>query len=209
MPRRFVSMGLLLAVAFASGCGSSSSTSSQPSRSVSTIASELAARRDAFVAFYKDLSAKVPARKASLEAALRINSALSGTHANAVVAARALSEYFSDATAWQRAMRSLPAGNGELASIRSKFARGAVDEVRYARNLAAVILAASARQPFKALAERAQTEKAASQKANTEAGDEMTAVEQRLGGAAAFKGRINPRSLEELVATMKQEAGPS
>jgi hypothetical protein len=209
MPRRFVSMGLLLAVAFVSGCGSSSSTSSQPSRSVSTIASELAARRDAFVAFYENLSAKAPARKASLEAALRINSALSGTHANAVVAARALSEYFSDATAWQRAMRSLPAGNGELASIRSKFARGAVDEVRYARNLAAVILAASARQPVKALAERAETEKAASQKANAEAGDEMTAVEQRLGGASAFKGRINPKSLEELVATMKQEAGPS
>jgi hypothetical protein len=203
VPRRFVSMGLLL-VAFASGCGSGGS-----STTTSTRASDLTARRDAFVAFYENLSARVPARKASLEAALRINSALSGTHANAVIAARALSEYFSDATAWQRAMRSLPAGNGELASIRSKFARGAVDEVRYARNLAAVILAASARQPFKALAERAQKEKAASHKANTEAGDEMTAVEQRLGGASAFKGRINPKSLEELVATMKQEAGPS
>ena len=192
----------LLALAVVSGCGGATKSPSSDPQSAS-----LSPAQSEFVAFYNALAADFPARKASLEAALRLNSAINSGQHRAVRAARAIREYASDANAWQRAMRSLPAGNSELASIRSKFARAADDELRYAGDYAAVVLAASEGKSFKAPAERGEAEKAALKKATGEASDELNAVENALGGASAFQGRMHTKPAEELVASMRQEAG--
>jgi hypothetical protein len=203
VPRLFGFVGLLLALALASGCGATSSTTSNTQASTGS----LTARQNAFVALYDAFTADVPARKNSLEAGLRLRSSLTGEHANIGAAKRAVSEYLSDAKAWQRAMEALPAINSELAPIRANYARGAAGEVQWVRGYAAVLRAASAGKPYKTLAESSEAQKAKFEAANNEGSDAMNAVIQRLGGLIAFRVRVNTKPLEELTASMRQQAG--
>jgi hypothetical protein len=104
-------------------------------------------------------------------------------------------------------MEALPATNSEVVPIRSNFARGAAGEVRWVQGYAAVLRAASAGKPYKTLAARSEALKPKFEEANNEGSDVMNAVIQRLGGPNAFHGRVNTKPLEELTASMRQQAG--
>jgi hypothetical protein len=104
-------------------------------------------------------------------------------------------------------MESLPAANSEVAAIRAKFVRAGAGEVRFGRTYVAVLQAGAEHKPLKSLAQRSDAQKAAFLKLNAEGGKAFDAAIERLGGLAAFHGRINSKPLEELLATMRQQVG--
>jgi sulfur relay (sulfurtransferase) DsrC/TusE family protein len=204
--RRFrVSTTVLVALVslLALGCGGQSKTTSTGT----TAADSQAARQDAVVAFYRAFIADVPARKASLEAALRLRSATAEGHFDQRATEQALSSYLKDAEAWQRSVEALPAANSDLEPIRRKFSEAAADEVHFVRDYAAFLRHAKATGVVdKASAQRVEALRGKLQSLNTAAGSELSGLVERLGGESAFHGHLERKHLEELLSSMRQQA---
>ena len=194
-----VLLGVLLA-ALAVGCGQGSKTSSEA-------ASTVRARQDALVAFYRAYITALPARKASLEAALQFRSATTGGHVDVGAVGRALGSATAHGRAWQKSMQALPADTGDLQRIRGKFSEAAVDEVQLWRKYSAFLLASAAHGPSTSEAKGVEATKEELEALNKAAQTELSALTERLGGEAALRGRIDFRRLEELRSSLRQQAG--
>jgi hypothetical protein len=104
-------------------------------------------------------------------------------------------------------MEALPAVNGDLEPIRGKFSEAAAEEVELWRKYSAFILASAARGLSKSEAKGVEETKAKVEALNNAAGSEIDALTERLGGEAAFSGRIDIKHLKERVSSLRQQAG--
>ncbi len=191
---------LLVAAAPASGCGGQTATTT------SAAVANARTRRDAFVAFYDAWAAAVPARKASLQAALRLRAAVTSSTPSLGAARHALGEYLASARTCRHLMEALPAANAELAAVRTKYVRAAQGESQFVKDYGDVMSAAAKGRPYTKLAARAEAAKSAYLAMNDEAAGELEAVARRLGGLRAFGGRIDTNALKQLADSMRQEA---
>ena len=106
-------------------------------------------------------------------------------------------------------MQALPATNGDLTPIQRKWVDAASEEVAYWEGYANYLRATvAAGQPSKASAERVESLRSRLQALNDEAGSKLGVLFDRLGGDAAFHGRIDLKRVEEIRASLKaQTAG--
>jgi hypothetical protein len=191
--------GLLTALA---GCGGTSTTSS-----TATTANALRSRQDALVAFYQAFVADLPARGASVQAAVRSREALTTRPVNFAVIVRSLGEAETDAQAWKRSMETLPATNGDLTAIQSDWVNAAGEEVAYYRGYTDYLRATLAgHSASKAGAERVESLRSKLQVLNDDARGKLGALVEQLGGDAAFRGRIDRKRVEEIGASLKSPA---
>jgi hypothetical protein len=201
-PRSIVLVGVL--VALVAGCGSQSTGTT----SGTTSAASLSPPQEAVVAFQNAMLAAMPARKSSLEAALRLKSATAEGHVNAAAAQQALSEYLANAKAWQASMAALPAADRDVEAMRARYTEGAADEVQFVSDYAAFFRHARATGVVdKATAEQIEALRRKQLAANSAASAELNSLVARLGGEAAFHGRLGIKRMEELLSSMKQQAG--
>jgi hypothetical protein len=192
-------IGLL---ALASGCGGSGSSSAG-----TTASAELRSRQNEFVAFYRAFIADLPARKASLEVAARLHRAETAGHVQARAIGHAIGALARNAESWRRTLEALPAPNGDLVPIRKRLASGAAIEAEYWRRYNAFLLGPVATGgTSKGKAARVEQVKARLQAVNNKALEELNTLTERLGGEAAFHGRINPRRPEEILSSLQKQA---
>jgi hypothetical protein len=186
-----------------SGCGGTGSSSTG-----TTASAELRSRRDAFVAFYQAFLAALPARKASVEATARLQRAEAAGHAHEARAiGQTLGALARDAEAWRRTLEALPAPNSDLVPIRKRLSLGAATEAEYWRRYYSFFLASlAAGRASKEKAARVEQTKARLQAVNNQALEEMNTLTERLGGEAAFHGRINPKRPEEILSSLARQA---
>jgi hypothetical protein len=188
-------------LALVSGCGGTGSSSTGTT-------AELRSRRDAFVAFYQAFLADLPTRKASVEATARLHRAETAGHAHeARTIGQTLGALARNAEAWRRTLETLPATNSDLVPIRKRLALGAATEAEYWRRYYSFFLGSlAAGRASKAQAARVEQMKARLQAVNNKALEEMNTLTERLGGEAAFHGRINPRRPEEILSSLERQA---
>jgi hypothetical protein len=188
---------------FVTGCGGSNTNSK-----TSTSAGSLSPERAAVVSFYRALVGDFPARKASLEAAVRLQAATAAGHVDLAAAERAIREYLTGAEAWQKAMQALPAESTDLESIRAKYVEAAADEARFVRDTLALYQGIKATGAAdKTRVQQVKTLRGKQLAANYAAENELNALVERLGGEAAFHGTLERKHLEELVSSMREQAG--
>jgi hypothetical protein len=194
----------ILLAALASGCGGQSNTTSTGTAATAA----LRARQDALVVFSQALIADIPTRKPSAEARARLRSAEASGHVQARVVVGALHELISGAEAWRRSMEALPGTNTDLAPIRKNFSEAAAEEVRYWRGYLAFLLRWGARgTPDKHEAEQVEAHRKKVLSLNDATGPELVALPERLGGEAAFRGRIDVNRLKEELSSLRQATG--
>jgi len=107
-------------------------------------------------------------------------------------------------------MEALPSPNADVAPIRAKWIEAARLETAYYRAYAA-FLASTLRTGSEDKAKLASVEaiKAKFMGINDAAGEETSALTEKLGGEAVVKGRMNKARLEEIKAREREAAGLS